>query len=114
MKAISLVTFTERDSWVMGFGIRESDGTTPLDLTGASVTWKLAYGYEQGALVTAEIDNGITVVSNPANGNIDVNVSPAMHASIVAGNYVHQVDVTLADETASTQIQGPFKVIEAI
>jgi hypothetical protein len=103
MSKVKNLSFTEAESWIVQLAARDAQGR-PYDLTGGSAAW--AFGVENGAtLLTAA---GVLVEAD--QGLVEFNIAPASHAAVPAGEYVHEMRVTLADTTVSTQVRGRLTV----
>lgn len=101
-------TFHAGETWIIDVTCRDAAGA-PINLTGAQIAWRLKRGGQVALDVT--LGTGITVVSAAA-GTISIRVTPAMQtaANITAQHYSHELRITTADGTVSTQTRGAFLV----
>ena len=99
------------DSWA--FLVTANDANKkPLDLTGASLEWKLAN--TSGAdVLTLTRDHGIDVLDD-LKGRLVINVDKTATVNFVAGEYLHQLRVTTAQAQISTQFKSYITVLDPL
>ena len=104
--------FHAGETWVIDVSCRDAAGA-PINLTGAQIAWRLKRGGQTA--FDATVGSGITVVSAAA-GTISIRVTPSMQdaANLVARTYRHELRITTADGTVSTQTQGAFVVLPSL
>ncbi len=94
------------DSWRFDASLHDNSGK-PLDLTSASILWRLYQGGK--TIIELTNGNGITVTDAP-NGLCTIMVTAAQTAALTPGTYSDQVQATLASGFACTQAVGPVLV----
>jgi len=108
MATTTNLTFDLGETWIINH-TATSDGTTPLNLTGATVALYVK-GAAAAVLTPAQ---STTVITNASLGQSTIKVSPAQQtaAGITAGqvcNYV--LRITLQDGTVTDQNAGSFTI----
>ena|SRR5437764_15345572 len=73
--------------------INEQDGVTPVDLTGATITWHLKGSLRSGNILVSKDNNNGIIITDTANGKIRVQLSPA-DTSGLNGIYYHVCEIT--------------------
>ncbi|MEJ0015715.1 MAG: hypothetical protein WDN25_03965 [Acetobacteraceae bacterium] len=106
-------TLVAGDTVRLAFTAYDSDGTTPLDLAGATIKWQLARDEAGPALISKQTGSGITV-TNAAGGTFVVAIAPADTAAITAGGYYHETQVTDASGNVSTVATGSIAIIPGL
>jgi hypothetical protein len=103
------INFICGDTWQLTGPLQDASGNA-LNLTGATITWKL--DGQDGLANLLTLDNagsgGVSVV-NPSTATILVNVSKVQSAALQAGTYKDWLRVTLADGTQLTEWTGIIK-----
>lgn len=101
------------DTVAVDFTLTEADGVTPLDLTGASVKWRLARAVAGPALVSKDLSSGIVVTDAPG-GLLTVTLLPDDTAELGGGRYYHEAEVTDAIADVSTVAVGTAVIRKAL
>jgi hypothetical protein len=102
--------FWTGDAWPITASCFQADGVTPLDLTGATVTWELLADDSDVVLLTLTSNDAITILSPPTAGNVLITVNATQSGNIPAGFYHDRVRVVLAGGAPTTQAEGPIAV----
>lgn len=87
--------FTGEDKALV-FTIYESDETTPQDITGWTVSWRLKRRQsdaDSAALLTKTVGGGISLTT-PLSGVLTVSVADTDTDAILAGSYFHELKRT--------------------
>lgn len=94
-------------TWTIQITVRNSDQTL-VDLTGWSARWqvRVAPYYEQ-TLLDLTIGQGITLT---ALGVITLTVTATQTAILIAGHYVHELELTRPDTTKPPFLAGNLTV----
>ena len=82
------------DDWELTGPLQDSNGVA-LNLTGASISWKLDSTDNTVNLLSLAIGSGVTVIT-PATASIVVRATSAQTAAIPPGTYLDSLKVTLA------------------
>lgn len=99
LPAIIDVAAYRGDTWQQTF--RFSDGTTPIDLTGATVAcWAKNGAVPIPLQVTTGPDPGLVTIALPED--------------FTAGNYRYDIEVTNPDSTVTTWVRGRLDVTQDI
>lgn len=91
----------------------------PLDLTGATIEWKLQSVPADSDLAPAvvlDLTNGVAggiAVTNEMLGELAITITAAQSAALIPGRYRDQLRVTLAGGTVSTQWVGFIDILES-
>jgi len=101
------------DTWTMNASLHDRDGK-PLDLTDATVIWRLRDDIANAVVATATIDDGIGIV-DAVNGAIVITLASSATSLLPPGNYLDEIRVIIGDVT-DTQAIGPIvaKVVTAV
>jgi len=96
-------TFTRVLTWA------ENDGTTPKDLTDASVEFSLASRYADPIIYQYE-DTDEASITDEAGGVITLALSPEQTRELAGRTWRYEVTVSLADESRITLLDGTLTV----
>lgn len=99
-------TLNVGDDQSLSFAAKQSDGTTALDLTGATVKWKLSRTPQTAALVTKQTGGSGITVDSAASGTFTVTLESADTATLARGRYYHETQVIDASGNESTISMG--------
>jgi hypothetical protein len=99
-----------------------ADPPVVVDITGATVKWKLAKDAKQtgvgdlakgtGILIEKDTDDGITL-TDAVNGKLEVLLEPIDTDGIKPGTYYHEVEMNQSG-VISTVYAGYIKILEAL
>jgi len=106
MSAEANVCWKVGETWRIDATMHDSLNA-PLDLTGATVFWRLTNS--RGVILqTLSIGSGIVLVNGGIDGECIITTTPAMQSSmgIVPGVYPHEAQVILPDGTYTDQFAG--------
>lgn len=106
------IQFHVAETWIMPFGLHNADNSV-LDLTGASVQFRLVLGAT--VLFDKAIGTGIEITSL-ANGQGKITITPAeqIAAGIVKGKtYKYELRATTPD-FVTIQCEGEFKTLPSL
>jgi hypothetical protein len=104
MASTESLKFYEGEDWFFSFTTADEDGE-PLDLTGATVLFRLSRGgYE---VLTKTADIGAT---SAAEGLGTLIIEPADQSNIEPQVYRYEIQVTLQDGSKTTQAAGALTV----
>jgi hypothetical protein len=98
-------TFYCGETWEI-LGTLTDTNDAPIDLTGASVEWKLDDPSGTTNIKTSTMGAGISLSGQPAAGQILIIVSATDTDNFAPGEYRDQLTLTLADGTVSVQWVG--------
>ncbi len=88
-----------------------SGTTSAIDLTGATITFKLNFAYKSGkSIFLLGIGSGITIV-NATSGIFKID---QFSVPVEVGQYFYDVEVTDASEFISTYLSGTMTVLEQV
>ena len=106
--AVDQYTLTTRagDSFSRPVRLLEDDGSTPVNLTGASVEWALA---TRGAAEQWADDSHVRI-TNAAEGRIALRLTPNETREFYGRSWRYEVTVTFADASRLTVLEGVFSV----
>ena len=90
----------------------QSNGTTPLDLTGKTLAFTVKLTKVSAALFTKTIGDGIAVV-NAAGGVFRVTIDPADTSGLAEEVYYHETEVTNGAEVV-TIMDGRLKIKKSL
>ena len=93
-------TFTRVLTWT------ESDGTTAIDLTGASVEWSLT----DGTTVITYEDETEASITTPASGEVTLALTPTQTRALFGSAWRYEVTITDAGGLRTTLIEGLLTV----
>jgi hypothetical protein len=96
------------DEWLIQVNCHQPDGTTSLDLTGATAVWELIDENTGLVVSSASLGSGITV-ADPTNGIALVSLTSAATLAIASGFYRDRFTVTNG-ALVSRQAEGPIAV----
>lgn len=89
--------------------LRADDKTTPIDLTSCSVEFSIA-ATPGGAPSYQYVDDANASITNAANGQIDLVLTPALTRALAPRVWGFEVTVTFSDSTRTTIAAGPLSV----
>lgn len=92
------------------FTVVDENGAA-IDITGATVTWRLAKIAAAGSLLEKTVGSGI-VLTTPGSGILTVTLDAADTSGRVAGEYIQELTVTLS--AVPSKSQGPFIIKPAL
>ena|SRR3982750_1122964 len=107
------VTIYAGDDTELSMSLFQSDGTTPLDLTGAVVNWALSSAYNvQFPLIEKSSDNpGEVTITDIPGGLVSVFLVPIDTADMGGQPYYHEVEVVQGG-TSVTVLTGGVTINE--
>jgi hypothetical protein len=82
-----------------------------VDLTGASIAWRMAKTADMGNSLTMSksVGSGITVAS-PTSGVAVVTINPTDTSTLIPGDYYHDLTVTDASARVVTVLSGRARI----
>jgi hypothetical protein len=83
---------------------------SPLNLTGASIELEVRQNYGSTPVLSFSIGSGITV-TNLTGGAFKINEQTI---NCTPGRYIYDIEITLADATVHTWIQGEWTVVGTV
>lgn len=110
-------TLYSGDTSILEFTLTEQDGTTPLNLDGLSaINWAFSKirptGY--GARILQKtLASGVTII-NSELGRVDVALAPVDTATLKAGQYHHELEVTDLLSNVTTVAVGTMTIVQDI
>lgn len=104
---INDVMITRNDTWVQSFVLTAS--STPINLTGATITIQIRKGCDGVLALTASTGSGVTI---SGAGNNQINVSKLIN--IEKGKYQYDVNVAFSSGVIKTYLAGDFIVYEDV
>jgi hypothetical protein len=108
---ISIIQGTSR---VVNLTFTQSDGVTPIDLTGGKVYFTVNASNQPTSDSTAAFQKSITSFTNPTLGQVTVNVVPSDTANMTAGDYFYDAKAIEASGGEVALPQDKFTVKAAI
>lgn len=107
---MDLYTLTARagDSFSRPLRLFEDDGSTPIDLTGASVEWAIAA--RGGGHEAQWVDDEHVSITNAPAGRIALSLTPAETREFYGRSWRYEVTVAFADGSRLTVLEGVFSV----
>jgi hypothetical protein len=101
------------ETWGMDVTCSDADGN-PIDLTGATVKWRLAS--KTAKIMERAIGDGIVIDADPTTGRCKVDVTDTMQttAAVAVGVYRHELWVVQANGAISVQVVGAFNVAPSL
>jgi hypothetical protein len=96
------------DDFEVILSLFESDGTTPLDLTGAVVNWALSsvYDIQTPLIEKSSAIPGQVTITNIAGGLVSIFLGPADTADLGGQPYYHEVEVVQGGTTVTVLTGG--------
>jgi hypothetical protein len=108
--------FYAGDDWMISASCADGDGN-PIDLTSATVTWRLN-DLNGVNLLELTVGNGIALVENVSGdlivGQCIIEVDHARTAGLLAGSYSDQLKVIDGNGRAWTQFRGRIDVLAGL
>jgi hypothetical protein len=101
------LAFDKGETWVINHTAYASDGSTALNLTGATVTIQVTNS--SGTTVLAA-GVATVVVTSASAGQSTITITPAMQTSFVQGQYNYTIRITLASGVVTDQNYGTLTV----
>jgi hypothetical protein len=101
------------DSFTRTLRYLEDNGTTPIDLTNASVEWGLA-PVPDGLPKLQFIDDASASITNAAQGTIVLSLTPVQTRALKARAYAFEVTITYAGGTRETILDGFLPVVQEV
>lgn len=101
------------DSFTRTLRYLEDDGTTAIDLTGASVEWGLA-PVPDGSPKLQFVDDASASITNPGAGTIVLALTPIQTRALKARAYAFEVTITYAGGTRETILDGFLPVSQEV
>lgn len=96
----------------LNYTVKDRTGAA-VNLTGASITWRMAAARDGAALVSKSTSSGITVTS-AANGLFTVALAAADTATLEPGTYWHQATVTDGSGNVVTILTDTMQILPLI
>ena len=83
------------DSNVLDISLFEANGTTPLDVSGATVNWALSSIYDLSVILLrkSSVSPSEITVTTPSSGEIQVFIEPGDTDTLGGQPYYHEVEV---------------------
>jgi hypothetical protein len=110
----SPLSFDIGDTWLIEFECHDVIGV-PLNLSGATIEWRLRDGDGNIILLLTDQTTGITVMPPPdlntPSFQCVVTLTPAQTSIIPAGHYVDRLRITTAQGIVTTQSVGRIDAI---
>jgi hypothetical protein len=111
MAKISMIQGTTR---VINLTFLQSDGVTPIDLTGSKVYFTVNASSTPASDASAAIQKIITSFSNPTAGAATVTILPADTSALTAGTFYYDAKAIEASGTEVALKQDTFQITPAI
>lgn len=99
------------DQWLFAGPVNDAAGNA-LNLTGASISWKLDSVDGKTNYLTLTVGSGVTITTNNP-GAVAYGPTKVQTAALTAGTYYDYLIVTLADGTTYTVIEGLINALPA-
>ncbi len=106
----NITDYIRGDTRVIQINCVQSDGTTPLDITGATVKFTLSTSTDPAQADTPSLQKTQTTHTAPSLGQTAITINPADTASLAAGTYHYDVELTDASSNKTSLKQGIFKI----
>jgi hypothetical protein len=101
------------DSFTRTLRYLEDNGTTPIDLTAASVEWGLA-PVPDGSPKLQFVDDASASITNAAQGTIVLSLTPVQTRALKARAYAFEVTLTYGNGTRETILDGFLPVVQEV
>jgi hypothetical protein len=101
------------DSFTRTLQYLESNGTTPIDLTNASLEWGLA-PVPDGSPAVQFIDNASASITDAAQGKMVLALTPVQTRALKARAYAFEVTLTYANGIRETILHGFLPVVQEV
>lgn len=101
------------DTFTRVMYLRADDGTTPIDLTNASVEWGIA-PIPDGEPSQQFVDDAECSITNALTGEITLLLSPAQTRLLTARAYAFEVTVTFGSGVRTTILDGFLPVDQEV
>jgi hypothetical protein len=98
------------DTRVINITCVESDGTTPINLTGATVYFTLNSSKTPTSDASASLQKTVTSHSDPNNGITSITINPADTQALTPGVYYYDVQLVDASGHVTSLKQDTFKI----
>ena len=105
--------FSEGETWVIDCVFLDADAEA-LDITGATIQWRVATRPGQAPLVTATTSNRLVDITDATGGLATITVPYASHSSATPATYLHEARVELASGEVTVQFRGTLTVYDSI
>src|SRR5688572_22316142 len=92
----------------------ESDGTTPIDLTGGTVYFTVNSSNDPADDTTAAISKDVTDHTAPTLGTTRITLDPADTEDLTAGTYYYDVQLKDADDNVVSTKSDKFIILADI
>ncbi|MDJ0611865.1 MAG: hypothetical protein QNJ67_23030 [Kiloniellales bacterium] len=92
----------------LGVTARRESGAA-IDLTGASLAWRIATEDRRATRVVKTLGSGVAVTDGP-RGRFTVALAPADTAALRPGTYAHAAEAAEPDGTVSTVLSGRLEL----
>lgn len=103
------ITIIRGDNRNIDVSFFESDGTTPINLTGATVYFTVNANNAPASDTGAAITKDVSIHTDPEEGETRISLSPA-DTEIAPGTYNYDVQLKDSLGTVTSQDQGKFIV----
>jgi hypothetical protein len=103
--------FTFGEHWTVDWEVKDGIGAT-INLTGATIQWRLVLASTGATAMTRTVADGITV-TNATSGLCTLSVTPAHQttaAIVEEGNYAYEFRVTTSSGIVSSNASGALTV----
>ena len=108
MAIVSNLTVDQGSTFSASIDITDTEDNI-LVLTGYTVAGQIRKTYDSSTAVSFAAS-----VSNAANGEVTISLTPAQTNALVAGRYVYDVEITSAGGTVTRVIEGQLEVTPGV
>lgn len=105
---MSKISMIRGDSRNINATFLQSDGVTPIDITGGEVWLTLNASNDPASDSTAALQKTVTVFSDPTNGAATISLAPADTSGLAAGTYFYDVQLKDASGNILSSKQDKF------
>lgn len=95
------------DDKLLTVTVTDEDGDA-VDLTSATIKWQAAKSYGKSSAIEKDTTGGISI-TDASGGVFQVTLSDT-DTEDLSGNYVHEAEVTFADGSIATVLQGTMNI----
>jgi hypothetical protein len=105
---MSKISMIRGDSRNINVTFMQSDGVTPIDITGGEVWLTLNSSTDPSDDTSAALQKTVTSFSDPTNGSATISLAPSDTSGLAAGTYFYDVQLRDASGNILSSKQDKF------